>query len=218
MELWTMWTHALKAGIGLIVAHLGLSEALAIIVLTLIARAAMMPVSLASAYRMQINKQAVARLKPKLEALRERLKADPAELARQTMALYRDNGVRFVDTLSLLNIGSQSVFGLGIFQALNRMSFHSKFLWIAHLAKPDLWLTLLVGALMLLGMALMPGALHETNMLLMLAVAVLVSVVAIAALPSALGLYWATSNAVTVLQTLLLRALLAQRSAASASA
>ena len=218
MELWTIWTHALEAGIGLIVAQLGLSEALAIIVLTLIARAAMMPVSLASAYRMQINKQAVARLKPKLEALRERLKADPAELARQTMALYRDNGVRFVDKLSLLNIGSQSVFGLGIFQALNRMSFHSKFLWIAHLAKPDLWLTLLVGALMLLGMALMPGALHETNMLLMLAVAVLVSVVAIAALPSALGLYWATSNAMTVLQTLLLRALLARRSAASASA
>ena len=218
MELWTMWTHALEAGIRLIAAQLGLSEALAIIVLTLIARAAMMPVSLASAYRMQINKQAVARLKPKLEALRERLKADPAELARQTMALYRDNGVRFVDKLALLNIGSQSVFGLGIFQALNRMSFHSKFLWIAHLAKPDLWLTLLVGALMLLGMALMPGALHETNMLLMLAVAVLVSVVAIAALPSALGLYWATSNAMTVLQTLLLRALLARRSAASASA
>ena len=59
MELWTMWTHALEAGIGLIAAQLGLSEALAIIVLTLIARAAMMPVSLASAYRMQINKQAV---------------------------------------------------------------------------------------------------------------------------------------------------------------
>jgi YidC/Oxa1 family membrane protein insertase len=160
---------------------------------------------------MQINKEAVARLNPALEALRERLKADPTELARQTMALYRENGVRFIDKLSLLNIGSQSVFGLGIFQALNRMQFHSKFLWIAHLAKPDLWLTLLVGALMLLGMALMPGALHETNMLLMLAVAVIVSVVAIAALPSALGLYWATSNAVTVVQTLALRGLLARR-------
>lgn len=211
MELWTMWTHLLEAGVGLIAAQLGLSEAVAIIVLTLIARAAMMPVSLASAYRMQLNKEEVARLKPALEALRARLKSDPAELARQTMALYRDNGIHFVDRLSLLNIGSQSVFGLGIFQALNRMSFHSKFLWIANLAKPDLWLTLLVGALMLLGMALMPGALHETNMLLMLAVAVVVSVVAIAALPSALGLYWATSNAVTVVQSLALRGLLARR-------
>jgi YidC/Oxa1 family membrane protein insertase len=211
MDLWTMWKHLLEAGLGLIAAQLGLSEALAIIVLTLIARAAMMPVSLASAYRMQINKEAVARLKPALEALRERLKADPAELARQTMALYRENGVQFIDKLSLLNIGSQSMFGLGLFQALNRISLHSKFLWIANLAKPDLWLTLLVGALMLLGMALMPGALHETHTLLMLAVAVLVSVVAIAALPSALGLYWATSNAVTVVQTLALRGLLARR-------
>lgn len=211
MELWTMWTHALEAGVGLIAARLGLSEALAIIVLTLIARAAMMPVSLASAWRMQLNKDAMTRLKPALEALRLRLKADPAELARQTMALYRENGVRFVDKLSLLNIGSQSVFGLGLFQTLNRMSFHSKFLWITNLAKPDLWLTLLVGALMLLGMTLMPGALHETNMLLMMAVAVIVSVVAIAALPSALGLYWATSNAATVVQTLALRGLLARR-------
>lgn len=211
MELWTMWTHALEAGLGLIAAQLGLSEAVAIIVLTLIARTAMMPVSLASAYRMQRNKEAVARLKPALEALRERLKADPPELARQTMALYRENGVQFIDKFSLLNIGSQSVFGLGFFQALNRMSLHTKFLWVANLAKPDLWLTLLVGALMLLGMALMPGALHETNMLLMMAVAMIVSMVAIAALPSALGLYWATSNAVTVVQTLALRGLLARR-------
>jgi YidC/Oxa1 family membrane protein insertase len=217
MELWTMWTHALEAGIGLIAAQLGLSEAVAIIVLTLMARAAMMPVSLASAYRMQLNKEAIARLKPALDALREQLKADRPELVRQTMALYRENGISVVDKLSLLNMGSQSLFGLGIFQALNRMSFHSVFLWITNLAKPDLWLTLLVGALTLLGMALMPGALHETHMLLVLAVAVIVSVVAIAALPSALGLYWATSNAVTVVQTLALRGLLAARKQVVAS-
>jgi YidC/Oxa1 family membrane protein insertase len=217
MELWTMWTHALEAGIGLIAAQLGLSEAVAIIVLTLMARAAMMPVSLASAYRMQLNKEAIARLKPALDALREQLKADRPELVRQTMALYRENGISVVDKLSLLNMGSQSLFGLGIFQALNRMSFHSAFLWITNLAKPDLWLTLLVGALTLLGMALMPGALHETHMLLVLAVAVIVSVVAIAALPSALGLYWATSNAVTVVQTLALRGLLAARKQVVAS-
>lgn len=211
MELLTAWTHLLDAGIGLIAAQLGLSEAVAIIVLTLIARAAMMPASLASAYRMQLNKDAVARLKPALEALRERLKADPAELARQTMALYREIGAQFIDKLSLLNIGSQSVFGPGIFHALNRMSFHTKFFGIANLAKPDPWLTLLVGAPMLLGMTLMPSVPHETNMLPMLAVAVIVSVVAIAALPSALGLYWAMSNAATVGQTLALRGLLARR-------
>lgn len=77
MELWAMWTHLLEAGIGLLAARLGLSEAIAIIVLTLIARAAMLPVSLVSAYNMQVNKEAIARLKPALDPLRERLEGDP---------------------------------------------------------------------------------------------------------------------------------------------
>jgi YidC/Oxa1 family membrane protein insertase len=64
---------------------------------------------------------------------------------------------------------------------------------------------------MMLGMALMPGATHDASMLPMLAIAVAVSVFAVAALPSALGIYWATSNAVTVLQTLALRVMLARR-------
>jgi len=45
-------------------------------------------------------------------------------------------------------------------------------------------------------------------MLIMLVISVVVAVVTIAALPSAIGLYWATSNSVTLLQTLALRGLL----------
>lgn len=61
---------------------------------------------------------------------------------------------------------------------------------------------------MLAGMALMPGATQDTSMWLMMAVALLVSVIAVAALPSALGIYWATSNAVSLVQTLALRGLM----------
>jgi membrane protein insertase Oxa1/YidC/SpoIIIJ len=38
-----------------------------------------------------------------------------------------------------------------------------------------------------------------------------ISVIFIAAMPSALGIYWATSNVCTVLQTLALRGLLARQ-------
>ena len=211
MELWTLWTHTLDTALSLLAANFGFSEALTIIALTLMVRLSLLPVSLTSAYRMQRNKEAMERIKPQLEALRRTLQDQPRELAAQTLALYRAHGIVFMDKLSLLNLVSQSVFGLGIFQSLSRTVFHSKFLWIASLAKPDLWLTVLVSVLMLLGMALMPGATHDTSMLLMLAVPVVVSVIAVAALPSALGVYWATSNAVTLLQTLALRALLARR-------
>jgi YidC/Oxa1 family membrane protein insertase len=211
MAAWTIWTQFLEGSVGFIALHLGVSHAIAIIVLTLIARAALMPVSLTSAWRMQLNKEAMARLKPELDALREQSKGDSAALARETMALYRAHGVSVIDRVWLLNIGTQGVFGVGIYQALSRMPFGSKFLWIADIAKPDLWLTLIVAALTLLGMALMPGAMTEAAMWPMLAIAVVVSVVAVATLPSALGLYWATSNAVTVLQTLALRGLLQRR-------
>lgn len=211
MELWSIWTHLLEAILGFLAVHFGFSEAVAIIVLTLIARVAMMPVSLAAAYKMQKNKEAIERIKPALEELRKTFKDNPSELATRTMALYRKNGITFMDKMSMLNIGSQGVFGLGVFQVLNRMVFSSKFLWISNLARPDFLLTALVGALMLLSLVLMPGATADTSMLLMLAIPVLISVVAVAALPSALGIYWATSNAVTVVQTLALRGLLARQ-------
>jgi YidC/Oxa1 family membrane protein insertase len=206
-----IWTQLLQSTLGYLQAHFGLSEALGIIVLTLIARVAMMPISLTCAYRMQMNKRTIERIKPLLEALRERHKDNPSELAKQTMAIYRENGVTFFDKLTLLNIGSQGIFGLGIFRSLKRMVFSSRFLWISSLAKPDYLLTALVAALMLLGMMLMPGASTNTSALVMLAVPIILSIVAIAALPSALGVYWATSNSVTIVQTLALRGLLKRR-------
>jgi YidC/Oxa1 family membrane protein insertase len=211
MELWTLWTQWLVSSLAFLSSHFGLSQAASIIVLTLIARAVMSPVSLAAAYRMELNKEKMARLKPRLERLRGVFRDDPAELSRHTMALYRENGVAPFDRISLLNAGSQGAFGLGLFQALGNITFNSRFLWIANLAKPDFYLTVLVGALMLLGMALMPGGMTEPQMLMMAAVAVVVSVVAVAALPSAVGVYWATSNAFSVVQTLALRALLWRR-------
>lgn len=211
MELWTLWTHSIQTALTLLGAQFGLSEALTIILLTLLVRTALLPVSLTSAYRMQKNKEAMQRIKPQIDALRQTHQHNPRELAASTLALYREHGIVFIDKLSVANMLSQAVFGIGIFQSLSKAVFNSKFLWIGSLAKPDLWLTVLVTSLMLLSMALMPGASNDTSMLLMLAIPVIMSVIAVATLPSALGIYWATSNAVTLAQTLALRALLARR-------
>lgn len=211
MELWTLWTHALQAALSGLGLYFGLSEAAAIVLLTLLVRVGLMPVSLPAAYRMQMNKEAMLRLKPQLDELRRTCKNDARERAARTMALYRDNGIAVVDKLTVLNLFTQGAFGLGLFHTLKRMVFSSKFLWIPDLAKPDLWLSVVVTALMLAGMALMPGATSDPSVLLMLMVAVVVSALAVAALPSAIGVYWATSNAVTLLQTLALRGLVARQ-------
>ncbi len=211
MGLWAMWTNLLQAYLHYLSAHFGLSEALAIIVLTLVARIAMMPITLTAAYRSQKNKEALERIKPELEALRKTFKDNPSELASRTMSLYRENQISFFDRVSLLNMGSQGFFGIGVFQCLRRTTFSTKFLWISSLAKPNFPLTLLIGILMLLSMVLAPGFTTNTSMLLMLAISLGVTVFVLATTPSAIGIYWATSNAMTVMQTLALRGLLARR-------
>ncbi|NTW85226.1 MAG: membrane protein insertase YidC [Holophagaceae bacterium] len=211
MEIWSMWTQFLQASLGFLSAHFGLSEPVSIITLTVVARMALMPLSVAAVYRSQKSKEAMERLKPQLETLRETYKDDPSELAARTMALQRANGISFFGKVSVLNMGTQGIFGLGVFQGLKQTVFSSRFLWITTLAKPDVALTLLIGALMLLTPALMPGATANTSMLVMLAIPVLVSLFFIASLPSTIGLYWATSNALTLVQTLALRSLLARK-------
>src|ERR1700722_4462374 len=145
MEIWSAFMHLIETVIVLLSSQFGLSEAVSIILFTLIIRFVLMPVSLSSAYRMQKNKEAMNRLRPELEELKNKYKDNPSELATQTMALYRQHGIKFIDKVSLLNIGSQAILGLGVFQTLKKMIFSSKFLWISSLAKPDFLLTALVG-------------------------------------------------------------------------
>jgi YidC/Oxa1 family membrane protein insertase len=132
-------------------------------------------------------------------------------MATETMRLYRENKIRFMDRMSIMNIGLQSVFGLGFFHVLRKMGSASRFLWIGSIAKPDVALTVIIGVLMLLGSALMPGLRLEPSTILMILLPAVLGIIAVATLPSAVGLYWAASNGFTVLQTLALRGLLRRR-------
>jgi len=204
MNIWTAWTNLLEASINLLSSHLGLSEALAIIAFTLLARLVLMPISFRAARDMYQNQMAIRDAKPEIERLKEVYKDNPAEKSRRIMALYKKRGIKFVGKTTVFNIGSQGILGLGLFQALRSMTFNSKFLWIANLGKPDVLLALTVGALMFLSMILMPGSAEQASMMMFL-VPVIVSVLVLVSFPSAIGVYWATSNFATLGQAVYLR-------------
>ena len=207
MELWSLWTDTLAYSMQYLSGHFGLSEAMAIVVLTLAVRIAMSPLSLTAGYQAQKSRLAMERIKPALEQMRERFKDNPQELAARTLALYRENGVRLFAKSSLYNIGAQSVFGLGLYQAVRRLALQSNFLWIANLAKPDVLLALIAGCFMFASMLLMPGTEGQSSLLLIM-LPVLVSVVSLAFAPSALGIYWAASNLYSAVHSLALRSLI----------
>ena len=78
--------------------------------------------------------------------------------------------------------------------------FSSKFVWIANIAKPDILLALLVGAITYFSMIMMPSSAEQTSTLLFIIPAI-ISIIALVNFPSAIGLYWATSNTVALLQS-----------------
>lgn len=204
MEIWNIWTTLVESSIMLVYTQFGLSEAISIVVFTLAARMLLMPISFKAAYNMHKNKLALEKVKPEIERLKNVYKENPGELAKRTMAIYQKNGIKFIDKTTALNIGSQGILGVGIFQALNNMVFSSKFMWIANIAKPDVILALLVGVLTFLSMLMMPGAAEQSTLIIFI-IPALISIFILASFPSAIGLYWATSNIVTMGQTLFLR-------------
>lgn len=211
MEIWNIWIIAITNSISFISMNLGISEAFAIIIFTLIARIMLMPISLKSAYLMHKNKVALTKLKPEIEQLKDTYSDNPGEIAKRTMAIYKKNGIKFLDKTTVFNIGTQGVLGLGIFQALKSMVFSSKFMWIADIAKPDVILAFIVGVLTFISMQLMPGAVEQQNTLIFFIPAI-ISMFVLVSFPSALGLFWATSNIVTLMQTLALRAIVLKQS------
>lgn len=210
MGLWHTWTSLLGEGLHAFTAF-GLSDAAAILLLTIAARLVLLPVSFRTALRAQDNKRRLLALKPELEALKARHAGDAAALSAATMALYRERGISFVDRWLLAHAATQGVFGLGMYQALRASPPAAPFLWIASLARPDAWLTLAVTLLMAAGLAAAPGTSMEPAAIAALVMSVMLSAWVLWSAPAGLGLYWAGSNLVTLGQSLALRAVVARR-------
>jgi YidC/Oxa1 family membrane protein insertase len=205
MDLWTSFVDLLMGGLFALSQIYAGNMGLAIITLSLMVRLTLMPLSLKLAQRSMARQALLKRLQPELERLRARYRKDPERLARETKKLYQRYGVRPVEGLSILGGLIQAPILIGLFTAIKRgLGSGGPFLWIADISKPDLWLTLLVAALTYVANAINPNLPEQARTLMILLPTVL-TLVFLWQLAAGLGLYWATSNIVTIFQVLILR-------------
>lgn len=203
MEIWSLFTNAIVQSIEFFTSEVGVGEAMAIILFTLLGRLVLMPINLTAMVNTYKNKKAISAIKPELDKLKIVHKDNPSEIAKYTMELYKKHNIKFLDKNSVANIASQGIFGFGMIQALQQIVFNSKFAWIANIAKPDVFLALLVGVITYFSMIMMPGSAEQTSTLLFVIPAI-ICIVTLINFPSALGLYWATSSVTSLLQSLVL--------------
>jgi YidC/Oxa1 family membrane protein insertase len=200
MELWNFFTDFIVQSIAFLTSEVGVSEAAAIIVFTLIGRLVLMPINLFAMANIYRNKKSIAAIKPELDQIKAQYKDKPGDVAKHTMALYKKHNIKIMDKNSVINIAGQGVFGFGMFQSLQKMVFNSPFAWIENIAKPDIALALFVGIMTYLSMLAMPNSAEQASTLLFIIPAI-ICLVTLINFPSAIGLYWATSSTTSLIQS-----------------
>jgi YidC/Oxa1 family membrane protein insertase len=177
----------------------------AILCLALTVRFALLPLTLHLSRKALANQQKIKALQPEAEAIRARLKDKPQEAFAAVSALYKQHGVKMLDRSSLLGALVQlPVFGLLYRTVSHASAGKGAFLWMRSLASPDAALTAVV--LLLTGLAAYyyPSASADPSTL-MIVMQVAIMAFMVWKLSAGLGLYWAASSGVNVVQSLILR-------------
>lgn len=175
-----------------------------ILVLALMVRLALFPLTLRLARGMLANQRKIRALQAQVDAIKARHAADPKAMFAAISTLYKENGARMIDRSSLLGgLLQLPVFAL-LYRAITNASTGA-FLWMRNLASPDILLTGIVLLLTALASYYAPATAADTALILM-AVQVALTAFILWKLAAGVGLYWAVSAVVTLVQNLVLRA------------
>lgn len=216
MALWSGFLEIFQVSLFWLTQFYGGQLGAAIVSLSLLARLALLPLSVRVALRARAHARQLRALQPRLRKVRERWADDPTRQATETLAVYESAGVRPVDAGSLKGALLQMPVFLGLFHAV-RAAVASRigeqgFLWVASLARPDVGIALVAAALA--GAGTMAGV-SEPRPWWVSALPVLSVGLMALVMSAGFGLYLAASGAVGTLQALIVRRVEARRSLAA---
>ncbi|MCB9495420.1 MAG: membrane protein insertase YidC [Fibrobacteria bacterium] len=196
---------------------------IAIILLTLVARLAVFPLTLKQVRQSKRMAVVMPAIKPKIDALKEKYKNDPRKLQEETLRIYNENGVNPLATMAgCLPLLLQMPVFFALYMVLGRaieLRGAPFFGWISDLAQPDVILPMVkIPLIFPLGITVLPlfmaGSLYLLNKLtikdpqqqaLVYMMPVMMLVFS-GSFPSGLVLYWTVSNLFSVGQTWLVNA------------
>lgn len=203
--MWSAYVDGLSALLAQLASWLDGSYGLAILLIAVLARLALLPMTLRAAEQGWLRQLKIKALQPELQRLRKRHGGDPMAHARAVRRLHAQHDIPTGMKAGLLAALIQLPLGLGIYTAVREgVAKAGAFLWIPKLARPDLALTLVVTTLSIAAMLLNP-VLPEQARVLLQWLPVMMTFLVVWHLSAALALYYAGSSGVGLLQMVLLR-------------
>lgn len=201
MPGWDALVDVLRQILFLLAHHMDGSFGAAILVVSAVARLLIMPLTVRAALGARAQQARLAKLQPELDRLRKRHAKNAGELALATAELHRAHGISVLPKGTWLTMAVQLPLGAALYKAI-RTGVN-----VGALARPDWGITAIVGLL-----AAANGYASSVTQPTSTASAYTFAVVSGALsiffsyrLASGIGLYWAASSAVGILQPLLVR-------------
>jgi YidC/Oxa1 family membrane protein insertase len=207
VNIWTLWLNAIDSLLAVLAAHIGLG--LAIVVGTIVLRILLLPLTWTVFLRNFERQKKLIALQQELASIKERYRDKPDEQARRTLDLYRSHGVAFFDGKGILVALAQMPMFVGMYQVLRDIRANTRFIWIADLAKPDTVLATVAGVTTMLMIMLNPD-LPDSIRLIVIVIPTILAFLAALKFSSALAIYWTTTNCLSTLQTMAMRAIVAR--------
>jgi len=203
--VWNFFVSNIQTGLIILAQTYGGNIGLAIITLSFLVRSALMPLTLYIARRNQLQQVHLKELQPELKRLQTRYRNNRQKLTEKTMELYREHNIKPFDGFGILGSLVQLPIFAGLFSAIKQgVGMGGRFLWIGDISQPNILLTLLVAGLTFIASVLTPN-MGQQGRSLWLVLPALLTLFFIWRLSAGLGLYWATSSLVGIVQSFILR-------------
>ena len=183
---------------------LGGSVGSSILVISLVVRIALLPLTIRWARRAQEHARRMRELEPDLAKIRRRHADDPARAMEATLALYKRHGLGMFPEGMLKSMLIQLPINAGLYQAIvGGVRRAGGFLWIRDLTRPDVMLATI--AALLAAVAAAVSGTTETAARNAAIVSGVITFLIAWRLSAGLGLYWIASNTIGLVQAVITR-------------
>jgi YidC/Oxa1 family membrane protein insertase len=199
---WSMVVNVVRALVFALAHVFGNSVGTGILAVSVLARLALLPLTLRAAKRAMAHAAKIAELKPQLEQLKVRYGNDRAGLAEATMKLYREHGIGMMPPGTFISALIQLPVGAALYQAFaSGLGPRLGFLWIGDLARPDVMLAGIAASMAGLAAGLTTSSTNRSAV----AVSATITLVIAWRLSASVVLYWIASSGVGAVQAAVVR-------------
>ena len=176
-----------------------------ILIVTFLARLALLPLGLRLARLAQAHQQAMQKIQPELDALRRNYQRNPRRLAEETRRVMAREGVSPLSAAGGIGALIQFPMFLALYAAVRQVAgIGGRFLWVRDISKPDAVVAAL-GTLFTVAAAASGSSGSAPNRSIMLILSAAVTAVALSKMAAGIGLYWGLSSLFGAVQGLVIQ-------------